>query len=45
MIEWITKIIKQLLREQFTGSITINFSHGGIGNVEKKEKLEPPKCQ
>lgn len=43
MIEWITDILKRLIKDNFTGSIQINFSNGGIGNINKQEKLEPPK--
>ncbi len=32
-------MIKELLSKKFYGSLTINFQHGKIANIEKKESL------
>lgn len=36
------KIISELVKTQFTGTIRINFFKGGIGNINKEECLKPP---
>jgi len=33
------ELLKQLTKNEFTGSVTINFSQGGIGRVEKLEEI------
>ena len=39
------EIMKELKRSEFTGSLKINFSEGGVGRIEKLEemKLKPKK--
>jgi len=39
---WIWELIKDLAKARFTGSLTINFSQGGITSLDKKERLAPP---
>ena len=44
-IEWkkiLANILKQigLIKEDFTGKVTINFNQGGVVDVEKAERLK-----
>ena len=45
-MKWFLKLIQDLKDKKFTGAFTIrfNFSHGKIGNVNKKieETFTPP---
>jgi hypothetical protein len=41
-MDWFFALIKQLISDKFTGKLEVNFSNGGIGNVNKTEKLEAP---
>jgi hypothetical protein len=38
-IEKLQDLLKQLRKTEFTGSLTINFSQGGIGRIEKYEEV------
>ncbi|HET6420211.1 MAG TPA: hypothetical protein VFG19_08650 [Geobacteraceae bacterium] len=35
----INDLVKELIREEFTGSIRINFNQGGITRIEKIEEI------
>lgn len=39
----IIQLIKQLIEEKFTGSITINFFNGGVCDIHKKEIIKSSK--
>lgn len=45
MIEWITTIIKDMIKKRFTGSLRINFFNGGIANINLEESIKPPQPQ
>jgi hypothetical protein len=34
------EILKDLKKTEFTGSLKINFSQGGVGRIEKLEKMK-----
>ena len=40
MLDRVLKIIKEAMREMFTGSITFHFYQGKIATVEKKEQFK-----
>jgi len=42
-MDWIVKILKELVARKFTGNIQINFQFGGISNVNILESIKPPK--
>jgi hypothetical protein len=33
-------ILKDLIKSEFTGSLKINFSQGGVGRIEKLEEMK-----
>jgi len=33
-------ILKELKKSEFTGSLKINFSQGGVGRIEKLEEMK-----
>ena len=37
--EKLIEFLKHLKKTDFTGAVTINFSQGGIGRVEKVEEI------
>ncbi|MBI1920602.1 MAG: DUF2292 domain-containing protein [Geobacter sp.] len=37
--EKLLELLKQLKKNEFTGSVTINFSQGGVGRIEKLEEI------
>jgi len=39
-IENLVELLKELRRTQFTGSLKINFSQGGVGRIEKLEEMK-----
>ena len=41
--DWISEVIRGLMQNKYTGYIRINFSRGGISNINKEESLIPPK--
>jgi hypothetical protein len=43
-IEKLLELLKQLRKTEFTGSLTINFSQGGIGRIEKYEEVRLKKA-
>jgi len=42
-LKWIITVIENLMKSKFTGNLRINFSEGGISNVNKNESMIPPK--
>lgn len=38
-LQELQELFKQLIKNEFTGSVTINFSQGGIGRIEKLEVI------
>lgn len=41
-MQWIFAIIKDTMKDRFTGSIQIHFFKGGIANITKLETIKPP---
>jgi hypothetical protein len=39
-IDNLMKILKELKKSEFTGSLKINFTQGGIGRIEKLEEMK-----
>lgn len=35
----ITQLIEELSQQEFTGTLTLNFFRGGIGNINKAETI------
>jgi len=42
-LEWLFDFIRDLSNKKFTGNLRINFSKGGITNLNKDESIKPPK--
>lgn len=40
-MDWLIKIIKEVIDSRFTGYIQINFVNGTISNVNKHETIRP----
>lgn len=40
-LDWVFNLIKDLVKNRFTGNIQINFHLGGITNVNKSESFKP----
>ncbi len=40
MIDRLVEILLDLKKTEFTGSLKINFSQGGIGRIEKLEEMK-----
>lgn len=38
--EKLVEILKDLKKSEFTGSLKINFSQGGVGRIEKFEEMK-----
>lgn len=38
-LDHLMKILKDLKKSEFTGSLKINFTQGGIGRIEKLEEM------
>lgn len=38
--EKLVEILKDLKKSEFTGSLKINFSQGGVGRIEKLEEMK-----
>ena len=42
-MKWLLELITNLIKDRFTGSLSVNFFNGGITNVNKRESIKPPK--
>lgn len=45
-MDWILEILKEAIRNKFTGQIQINIANGGVSNVNRRpagDTLKPPK--
>lgn len=40
MIDKLLKIIVEIVRAKFTGSLTLNFYQGNISTIERKESMK-----
>jgi hypothetical protein len=38
--EKLFEILKELKKSEFTGSLKINFTQGGVGRIEKLEEMK-----
>ena len=41
-INWIFKLIQDLVTKKYSGNVQINFHLGGITNINKVESIKPP---
>ena len=42
LLTWLFGVIKNLMNNEFTGNLKINFFKGGITNLNKEESIVPP---
>lgn len=43
-MDWIVFIIKECVKNKFSGSIRVNFYLGGVTGLTKEETFKPPQA-